>query len=362
MLNMGNQKGQRIRWFGFIIFGGSLLSGCGIQQDNISPEDTVRPVRMLQVAAADTESLRFATVIRSSRSVDLAFSVSGQLMALNVLDGSLVSEGQLLGQLDARDFELRLESAKAAFDLAEADFRRFEQLAQSGAVSAATLDQARAKFLTAKATLEEADKFLQDTNLVAPFSGVVAQRFVEQFANLQAKQPVLRLQAREPLEAVINVSEALILRSRVQEARPREIMASVQFDALPGVSIPAVFKELRPEADPGSQTFQVVFELQVPATVLVLPGMNATLTGLALRHREGNVPVIVPPLTVVSAPDGKNAVWVFNEADGTVQQRFVEVGTLQSGGLEILTGLQPGEWVVTAGLSQMRNGMKVRPL
>ncbi|MCD8481359.1 MAG: hypothetical protein LR015_00985 [Verrucomicrobia bacterium] len=71
--------------------------------------------------------------------------------------------------------------------------------------------------MTAKATLEEAEKALQDTQLIAPFSGVVVQRFVEQFANLQAKQPVLRLQAREPLEAVINVSESLILRSRARE-------------------------------------------------------------------------------------------------------------------------------------------------
>ncbi|MCD8481358.1 MAG: hypothetical protein LR015_00980 [Verrucomicrobia bacterium] len=139
-------------------------------------------------------------------------------------------------------------------------------------------------------------------------------------------------------------------------------MAAVQFDALPGVSIPAVFKELRPEADPGSQTFQVVFELQVPDTVLVLPGMNATLTGLGLRHQEGSVPVLVPPLSVLSRPDGSTFVWVFNESQGMVEPRVVTVGTLQSTGLEIVSGLQPGEWVVTAGLSQMRAGLRVRPL
>ncbi|MCD8481360.1 MAG: biotin/lipoyl-binding protein [Verrucomicrobia bacterium] len=122
-----------------------VLSGCGRKHDATGADDTVRPVRMMQVAASDTEALRFATVIRSSRSVDLAFPVPGQLIQLPVLDGSLVSEGQVLGQLDARDFELRVESARAAYNLAEADFRRFEQLAQSGAVSPANRDQARAK-------------------------------------------------------------------------------------------------------------------------------------------------------------------------------------------------------------------------
>ncbi|MDV7394327.1 hypothetical protein RZS08_23295, partial [Arthrospira platensis SPKY1] len=78
--------------------------------------------------------------------------------------------------------------------------------------------------------------------------------------------------------------------------------------------------------------------------------------------QEGSVPVLVPPLSVLNRPDGSTFVWVFNEAQGTVEPRVVTVGTLQSTGLEIVSGLQPGEWVVTAGLSQMRAGLRVRPL
>lgn len=344
-----------------IIFGVVAVAGCGWGGSKEAEAEIVRPVKMIEVAAVDERTYRFATVIRSSRSVDLAFPVAGVLVELNALEGTPVAEGQVLGQLDPRDFQNKVDQAQAAFDLAASDLQRFEQLAASGAVSTQALEQAQAQFVTSRTRLQEAQKMLADTRLLAPFDGVVARRMVEQFANLQPKQPVLRFQALRPLEGVIQIPETLMLYAANREQNG-PLPMFLTFAGWPERQVPARLKEVSTEAAPGTQTYQVVVELDPPAGMNILPGMSATLTAVRSGAADGVVTVTVPPLAVVVDPARGNLVWVYDPQTQRVERRNVDVGQMRGNGIEISGGVFPGEFVVVAGLSELRDGMKVRPL
>lgn len=341
-----------------LILAGIFLAGCG-KKDETPAEASARPVKVLTLSNAEASApLEFPALVRARNSVELAFNVPGQVTELTAIEGEPVEEGTLLASLDNTEYRARMEAAEAALELAQTEFDRFSDLSVSGAVAVAELDQKRAALQAAKSELELVRKNFEDTVLRAPFNGVVASRMVQRFANVQAKQPVLIFQSLLPLDIVIDVPEPLILRSTGERAYPPRTV--VTFDGLPGVELPVSFREVSTEADPQTQTFRVTFSLEETQGRTVLPGMSALLIA-ERRAVEGGTVFLLPPLSLLTAPDGRRYVYVYDPETGTAQERDVEVGLLRDEGVEVLGGLAEGDQVIVAGVSQLSPGLKVRP-
>lgn len=335
-----------------------LLSGCGKKETAVE-EPAARPVKLITLSASDAGApLEFPAVIRARNTVQLAFNVPGQVTDLPVIEGKPVEEGTLLASLDNTEYKARLDAAEATLELAQTEFTRFSELAESGAVAIAEFDQKRAALQAAKSELELARKAYEDTFLRAPFDGVVGSRLIQRFTNVQAKQPVLVFQSLIPLDVLIDVPEPMVLRS--SPGRKNAPRTAVRFDSLPDLELPVTFREVNMEADPQTQTFRVTFSLEDTGGFTVLPGMSAILIA-ERRATEGDAVYLLPPLSVMTDPDGARYVWLFDPEAGTVNKRDVQVGLLRDGGLEILGGLSAGDQVVVAGLSQLSPGLKVRP-
>ena len=334
-----------------------LFTACGKRE--AAPEaspSAARPVRLHTVRAADdTERMTFPAVLRARESVELAFDVPGVLQHLNVTEGRAVEEGTLLAALNPRDFESRVASARTAAELAASERDRFELLV--GSVSDAEIDRKRAAAATAAEDLNTALSALEKTEIHAPFDGVVSRRLVQNFSSIQAKQPILLFQALSPLDVVIDVPEPLIL--RVSPGTGEAVDATLRFESLPDQRFPVAFREIATVADPVTLTYAVVFTLDRPENRTVLPGMSATLDVEGILEAGGAVH-LVPLRAVQSRPDGTAKVWVFNPDTQTVHARDVEVGQPDTEGVQILSGLENGEQIVTTGLSQLREGMTVR--
>ncbi|MGC9450041.1 MAG: efflux RND transporter periplasmic adaptor subunit [Oceanipulchritudo sp.] len=335
-----------------------FLSGCG-KETSTREEAVVRPVKILAITASDKGApLEFPAVIRARNSVELAFNVPGQVTELPVIEGEPLAEGALLASLDNTEYKARLQAAQAALELSQTDFDRFNDLSKSGAVAIAELDQKRAALQAAKSDLELAQKSFEDTVLRAPFDGLVSRRLVQNFTNVQAKQPVMVFQSVRPLDVVIDVPEPMVIRSAYDKSEPPP--TEVRFDSLPGIALPVFFREVSTEADPQTQTFQVAFSLEDTGEITVLPGMSAVL--VAERAAVGGDPVyLLPPLAVTADTEGGRSVWIYDPATSEVAQREVEVGLLRDEGIEIISGLTEGDQVVVAGVAQLSPGMKVRP-
>jgi RND family efflux transporter MFP subunit len=330
------------------------------------PTDVSRPAQILEVTAATLGSdLRFPGRVRAVQRVELAFNVPGQIVELPVAEGEAVKAGALLARLDPAAYQTALDVAQAELDAATAEYERVRRLwEQSQAVARAEVERKRTAMDVARSRFAAAQKDLADTRLTAPFAGIVARRLADNFQNVQAKEPIVSLQNPDALEIVIHVPE------RVVRGEPRRAAGFAVFDDLPERRLPVTLKSFATEADPQTQTYEVVLGLTPPPDLRVLPGMGvavlpdtAALTDVEGEDAaDGAAPVLVPVGAVVAAADGTPTVWVVDPESGQVSRRNIETGALRGADVTVLSGLATGERIVTAGVHSLREGMRVHPL
>jgi membrane fusion protein, multidrug efflux system len=347
-----------------------LLALAGCEQPAPPPRavaDVSRPAQILEVTAATLGSdLRFPGRVRAVQRVELAFNVPGQIVELPVDEGAVVKAGALLARLDPAAYQTVLDVAQAELDAATAEYERLRQLwERSQAVARAEVDRKRTAMEVARSRFAAAQKDLTDTRLTAPFAGIVARRLAENFQNVQAKEPVVSLQNPDALEIVIHVPE------RVVRGEPRRAAGFAVFDDLPERRLPVALKSFATEADPQTQTYEVVLGLTPPPDLRLLPGMGVEVlpdTAAALIEvgaegaADAAAPVLIPLAAVAATAEGEPTVWVVDPESDRVSRRNIQTGAIDGADVAVLSGLAPGERIVTAGVHSLLEGMRVHPL
>jgi RND family efflux transporter MFP subunit len=399
-----------------------LAAGCS-PGETTAPE-TVRPVKTAVVSAGGETHVRlFPGKVEASKRVELAFQVPGLLVKLPVKEGQKVARGEVIAQLRQDEFQARLKTLQAELDKARAglqalragerpeerlrletqvraaearlahartEYTRAADLLRSRAIARAEYDKfatalrvaredheaarqlfekgtiARQEDIEAKeATVRglesrvvEANLQLEDSTLRAPYDGVIAQRFVEEKQTLKAKQPVVKFQDVDEIDIAVDVPEA-VMAADLRAADIVQILA--EFSAAPGVQFPVRVREVAQVADPTTQTFKVRVAMKAPTEVKVLPGMTATVTLTYRRARVLGDRIQVPISAVYKDSTGEQMAWVI-KSDQTVTRRAVKIGEATGGRIEIVEGLQPGDRIAVAGVTFLREGMKVRDL
>lgn len=341
-----------------------LLMACEEKKVPVAKE-VVRPVKMMTIGTGTEAGGRsFPGKVRASRRVDLAFQVSGPLVKLPVEEGEEIKKGAVIARILPRDFETELKKARAESLAAEQQFERYKALYARKQVSKADFDKFRSTRDVAKAQEKAARDALDDTYLKAPFNGVVARRYVENFQDIRAKEPVVSLQDISEVEILVAVPEILMAGVRTVGAE----VGYAQFAAAPGEKFPVTLKEYATEADPQTQTFQVTLLMSQPDTLNVLPGMTATVTRTTPDQPDSIETVsgvTVPAIAVFADENGESQVWIVDQSDKgmTVRPRRVSTGQLTGReGIEIVEGLVPGETIAVSGVTHLREGMAVRPM
>ena len=289
--------------------------------------------------------------------------------------------------------ESNVRAAEARMANARAEFGRFEQLIRNSAVSRSQYEVAETAYRVAQEEYQAAVQLLEkgtigreedidaqaavvrglegrvveaalqlsDTTLTAPYDGVIAQRFVEEGQNVQAKQPVVRFQDVEEIEIVVDVPET-VMAADIRTADVIDLVA--EFSGAPGLRFPVEIREIAQVADPTTQTFKVRAAMQAPADVTILPGMTATVTADFRRAGVLGQQLLVPISAVVKKDSGDQIVWlVEGEGDSQkVAKRAVKLGDAAGGDVEIAEGLAAGDRIAIAGASRLRDGMQVRDL
>ncbi|MEO1151358.1 MAG: efflux RND transporter periplasmic adaptor subunit [Pseudomonadota bacterium] len=343
--------------FGFFLV--ASLIGCGESTIDEAATPTIRPAKIVTIETASVgRNFTFPAVIRASQTAELTFQTAGQVIELNVLQAKEITKGDVIAKLDQRNASNAVNQARAEYNNAEAEYQRAERLVERDAISRSTLDQRRTQRDVAKVSLANAQKALSDTILTAPFNGVISRVYIEQFQNIQAKEPIAVIQS-DGVEAVINMPGSII----AQAPRLKPQGTFVTLDAAPEVRIPALFREAAGLADQNTQTFEVTFDFDPPEDLLILPGMTATLsTTLDVGNLENfGFNGIAAPLTSILAEGDEKFVWVFNDVDQTIQKTKVETGDGAGEMIVVTKGLEPGQQIVAAGVSFLHDGMRVRP-
>ena len=340
---------------------------CERQVEERAP--VVRPVRILTIGDGNVgRNLSYSGQLRAGETAELGFEVPGRIIELPVNEGQQVNQGDMLARLDPADFQAQLDQAEANFRQAETTFERYKEIVERGAVSRQELDVRRRNFEVAQAELASARKALNDTRLIAPFSGIIGRRLVDNFVNVQAKQGVVILQDLTTLEVVIAIPEQDWARADPnlsKEERTQMVRPMVSVSTIPNRAFPARIKEVATLADPVTRTFDVIAEMDNPSDVSLLPGMTANITitvpegGTSARPAAG---YSIPANAVLADEQGVSTVWKVNTDTMTVSRAPVQLGELAGDQVRVLGGLQPGDRIATSGVHNLRDGMQVSEL
>jgi multidrug efflux system membrane fusion protein len=385
-------------------------------------ETTIRPAKVELVQTSETVFTRkYPAIVKPSQEASLSFRVSGRVIELPILASMPVSKGDVIAQLDPRDFETKIAQLTSQLDQANAQLRALRSGARAGEIVAleagidavqAQVDQARVqasrtrelfqKDLVAAAKLDQDETALRvaeaelrakleelsigraggraeeveaaeaairgldtqiktakdnlaDATLRAPFDGTIAQRNIENFTNIQAGQDIVLLQALTTVVMEFDVPGTDV----VKFSGSNEVEAKVAIDALPGTSLDARLVEFSTVADASTQTYRGRVAVTLPEGSNVLPGMVGSIS--ASKDIEVAAAVTVPLTAVGANADGSAYVWIVGDQNAVTKQAVV-LGDASGARVAISEGLSGDETVVTAGVSQLQDGMTIRPI
>jgi RND family efflux transporter MFP subunit len=341
-----------------VIVTGSLthLLGCGGGELEEAPP-LARPVKTMVLGGGPEGRRGFPGTVLAGERVVLSFRVGGPVIELKVVEGQGVRKGQVLARIDPRDYLIALDEAKAAFIKAEADYKRYQRLYEQNAVPLADLEFRRAQRDVAKARQDEAETNLGYTYMRAPFSGRIGERYIEQFEEVRSNQQILTLNNVSMVDITLDVPEQLM-----STASEDDLEAVATFESAPGIEYPLTVKEVSAQADPQTRTFKVTLTMPQPEEVRLLPGMTGNvILRLLASEGGGGDRFIVPAAAVFYGDDSVPHVWVVDEDQMTVHARVVEIGAVTGvGNIWLLGGVQTGERIAAAGVSRLREDMKIR--
>lgn len=342
----------------------SSVSGNINQKTALTAEtNTPRPIPTTLVKEATTQKIRlFPGIVKAKSNVELAFSVDGVLVELKARESRRVRKGEVVARLDERDFRNAHDATKAKFLRSDLDFKRVATLHKKDVVSQSEFDTAKANVDVARAEFEISKKGIEDTIIVAPFDGIVAQRYVENNEHVKKFTPILALKDISEIEIVIQVPERLMAQSGIHKFK--NIKAS--FDIDNSQWFPCKVKEHSVQADPVTRTYEVAVSLQAPDDLKVLPGMTATVKASTASTINQNHAVsalaLIPVESVFSDSKGKSYIWKIPDTCGKPEKIEVTLGDMHEDSIEILSGLASGVRIATAGIHSLSESMLVRPM
>lgn len=294
-----------------------------------------------------------------------------------------------------------VNSAKSALDTAKQEFKRANQLYAKQATSKSTLDRAKtsmeqqkalheqslnqleqakqtiqttqkelekarkggrkedidaqkANLRSLQANLAQARDSLKDTKLRFPFNGMISKKYVSNYEQVGAGNPIYSIIDIRRIEIRISVPENLI--SYI--AKGEEV--DVRILNFPKLKIAGKITKIGITADPKTLTYPVFVTIS-NSKYRIRPGMTANVT-LEIRRDETGYPTIPLHSIIQDKVSKEKYIWIFNKEQGVTEKRLITLGSLNNEEIEVVSGVQDGEYVITAGVHRISAGMKVRIL
>ena len=367
----------------FIIAG--VCYGLNTLRENKKSEieqEIIRPVRTVTLKGGNSSfNRRYFGTVQGGKRADLSFRVPGTLNKINVEKGAAVKKGELLATLDPRDFNTALKQAQSAqaqaqaqYKNAQADFKRYENLYKQKVIARAQydayktqVDVTRSAVNTAAAVVKSAHDAVRDTELRAPFDGIIADRMIENFQDVMAKQTIFSLQDFSTLEIVFNIPDNDVLLAPVTNVKnlnelrkeAKLFNMKARFEAMPERVFDLEVKEISTQAT-AANTYPITATMPKQNDIRILPGMAVTVEVDFSNDKKENENTFSVPSTAILNENGRNYVWKF--LYGTVSKIPVETGSMENDGSIEISGvnLHNEDVIVTAGVYFLHEGQKVR--
>ncbi len=327
-----------------------LFASCGRGEQKAD-----EPIRV-KVAEAETlvpsSEREFSFISKPFKETELSFRVGGPIDRFEVYAGNFYHRGDIIAEIDSRDFRIRKERAEAVYNQAKAEFERIKVLYEKDNLSASAYEKARADYTSAKTAFETATNELDDTRLIAPFDGYVGEVYIEKFQDVKATQPVVSFIDITQLKIEAYVTQDIAL----QAEKIKEV--GVRFD----VCTEEVYSAKVVEVSKSTTRNNLSFLLTA-----LLPNKQgkwpAGISGKMLLDfpASSSVAMVTVPQTALShRPTEGDYVWTVDNATRKVSKKKVILGELlPNGKVEVKGGLQAGETVAVSKLRFLSEGTPI---
>ena len=301
--------------------------------------------------------------IAAVQGVTVSADLPGIIERITFESGRAVREGDVLVLLDTRQERAQLQAVEAQRDLARVDFERMQGLLNERVVSRAEYDRATADQRQTEARVAEIRATIERKQIRAPFSGIVGIRQVDLGQYLSAGDPVVSLQSLHPIYVNFGVPQQAV--ARIAPGRPVRMTS----DDLGGEAFTGHVTAVDSVVDEATRNVQIQATLANPDGKL-RPGMFVQTEVVVGANRA----VITLPASAVSYAPYGDSVFIVTDLKGEdgrtyrgVRQQFVKVEGARGDQVAVVSGVNPGDEVVTSGVFKLRNGAavlvnnKVRP-
>lgn len=304
---------------------------------------------------------QLAAMLVGARPEDIAILESNVKAAearLRDLQLEFNREKDLLGK--GASTQAQFDIALAKLDVGKEQVKAAQESLNKGKRGARKedIDAQQARVRGLQASLRSAQNALDDTALLAPFSGKIARTYVDNFQDVRRKQAILSLQDVSRVKIVADIPEqvaALIKRENVKGFKAR-------FDFLKDRAFDVELYEVEIESDRRTQTYAATFVMPAPKDVRILPGMTSTVL-VELKEGASVAELWYVPADAIFVDEaGKSYLWKVDESSLTVGRKPVTVGDMRRDSIEIRSGVRSGDRIVVAGVRLLREGMKIRIL
>ena len=336
-----------------------VFTGC--KEEDAPVKEVVRPVKTMKVSYfIDETGKGYPATSKAFKEADISFRVGGApIIQNNIVEGQIVKKGELIAAIDPSDFQIALQSAKARYNQAEAEAKRYERLWKKGSVSKSDYDSKYAFYKEAESSYLQAKNNLNYTKIYAPFTGFYGEKLADIGNVVQPYQPITKLYDLSKIEIVTTIPEQMAVNFMFFDKY------HVIFDTYPDTTFTATLKEM--EKTPTPEGFKLHLFLDFnpykSSTYKISAGMSCRVSISLKSNKISKGEIVVPtPAVFESEADNTPSVWILTK-DMKVKKQHVSLnGFAGKDYIKIKSGLKPGDIIVVAGAKRLIEGQKVKIL
>ncbi len=323
--------------FACVLLLGACQQGDPVQESEEEEEVAPVPVETSKPARGDVLAIYSGTApIEAFAEADVIAKVEGEIREVLVEEGDNVEEGQILARLDGDRLRLELNESSARLRKMQRDFERNKDLREKGLLSEGDFEKLQFDLESLQASFNLASLELDYTQVRAPITGVVSERYIKLGNTIRVGEPLYRVTSFDPLVAYLHIPE------REYRQISADQPVAIDIDALGDQKILAAVTRISPVVDPETGTFKITIEIR-DESQRIKPGMFGRISIVYDRHEN----VLQIPRSAIIEEVGVESVFVVE--DGKAVRRTVETGYGENGMIEITSGLDDTDDVIIVG-------------
>lgn len=338
-------KLTHLRIFIFLSF---LMAACHSTPENTHKEKAI-PVMAQQVKQnAFPSNLSLSGNVKGQHTVRLGFMVAGKINTITKEEGDKIYKGQLLASLESDRYELGRNMAKAKYEQVKDEYERLSNMYKNGSLPESDFVKISTGLEQAKSQYHLQEKDLQDTRLYAPITGVLLKRGVEPGEIIGQGTPVFAISAIDTIQ--------------VHAAVPEDELNNLAKGDIARVTIPALdstftgkISLIAPAAEATTRSFNIRIDV-ANSDLRIKPGMIAEVN--ISGNSKTNHITIVPP-AILKDVDDTHYVYVADAKKQKAYKRKIAIGAVSGNQVAVVSGLNPGEWVITGGQQNLEDGSTI---